>query len=306
LLLIANLTWPLVLLAGLWGGFDALDGVQFWQVYFVTMPHRWITLGLVFLDRQQFQQAPKSYVAVALVVAALCMATYGLTGGLTCLLAIDYAWNAWHFAAQHHGVFRIYGRLADPGRTTGLLAEKIALRGFLLYVILRVAAGTWAWPALEAWLLAADWLALAIPAFLLGRELFAWSPAGLGRLAYAASMLTLYAALLLAVHHRQPRLVLTLAAASALFHATEYLSLVTWAVGRKRSRGQGAAGLFGLIAAHWGLSLAAFALVLGLGGWLATRAGLEWWLLANVIVAYLHYAYDGMIWKLRRPVSYAN
>jgi hypothetical protein len=27
------------------------------------------------------------------------------------------------------------------------------------------------------------------------------------------------------------------------------------------------------------------------------------WLLVNVIVAFLHYTYDGMIWKSRRPAG---
>jgi hypothetical protein len=118
--------------------------------------------------------------------------------------------------------------------------------------------------------------------------------------------MALYGSLLMSVHYQQPRLMLTLATASALFHATEYLTLVTWSVQRKHGPHNATAGLFRYLAPQWGLTLATFAIVLGLGGWVLTQQGLQLWLLANVIVAYMHYTYDGMIWKLRRPVSYAN
>lgn len=306
LLLLANVTWPLIFLLGLWGGFDAHEGVRFWQIYFVTMPHRWITLALVFLDRQQFRQQPGMYLGLAILATLICSSVWLSTGTLMCLLAIDYVWNAWHFAAQHHGVLRIYGRLAEPARTASLLLEKVAMRGFLLYVIVRVAGGTWPSQPLEAWLAAADWVLLIIPALLLLREVVAVSAQGVGRIVYLTSVLTLYVVLLLSVHYRQPQWMLPLVTASALFHATEYLTLVSWAVRRKHGTASGDSGLFRYLAPQWGLTLAAFAIVLGLGGWLANQYGLQIWLLINVIVAYLHYAYDGMIWKLRRPVSYAN
>ena len=105
LLFLANLAWPALLLLEGWGGLDAHDGLQFWQVYFVTTPHRWITLALVFVDRRQFVQRPLTYVGLACVVTILCLTVRATTGTLTCLLAIDYAWNAWHFAAQHHGIY---------------------------------------------------------------------------------------------------------------------------------------------------------------------------------------------------------
>ena len=38
-------------------------------------------------------------------------------------------------------------------------------------------------------------------------------------------------------------------------------------------------------------------LVLGSFGWLLQKHLLEPWLLLNVIVAFLHYAYDGLIWR---------
>lgn len=48
LLFLANLAWPLLFLPGLAGRSET--AVDFWQVYFLTLPHRWITPVLVSLD----------------------------------------------------------------------------------------------------------------------------------------------------------------------------------------------------------------------------------------------------------------
>ena len=112
-------------------------------------------------------------------------------------------------------------------------------------------------------------------------------------------MLCLYSGLLWAVHERRLGLVLALATASALFHAIEYLFLVSWSV-RQRHAGLGSRmGLLGYLVPRWGLALGVFVVVLGAGGWLMDQRFLEAWLLINVIVAFLHYAYDGLIWRRR-------
>ena len=45
-----------------------------------------------------------------------------------------------------------------------------------------------------------------------------------------------------------------------------------------------------------------FILILGAGGWMMDQHLMQTWLLINVIVAFLHYAYDGLIWR-SRPAS---
>src|SRR5262245_53466254 len=194
-LLIANIGWPLLLLWQLGDGFSGRDGLQFWQIYFVTTPHRWITLALVFLDRERFSHRRFAFLAVALATVAACLSVLLTTGTLTCLLTIDYAWNAWHFAAQHHGVYRIYQRRSGPA-FTALAIEKWALRLFLLYVIVRVAGATWSYTTLERVLDTIDWLVLAVPAWLVVRDL----PSGGSRprTLYLLSMTALYVCLLAA------------------------------------------------------------------------------------------------------------
>jgi hypothetical protein len=291
LLLVANLAWPLLLLLLLNDGFSGRAGLQFWQVYFVTTPHRWITLALVFLDRQRFHQHRFAFLGLAATATMVCVGVRMATGALTCLLAVDYLWNAWHFAAQHHGIYRIYSRLGGSAVSFPTL-EKVAFRGFVLYVALRVASATWPEGEWENCLHLVDFAVLLVPVALLLRETIGSRAAATGRLAYLASVCVLYAALLWAVHQRKPGLVLALATASALFHAVEYLSVVSWSVQRRR-----ATGLLAHLAPRWGVALAVFALVLGVGGWLMDQWLVELWLLLNVVAAFLHYAYDGLIWK---------
>lgn len=298
LLLVANVAWPLALLAQLGDEFDGRPGLQFWQVYYVTTPHRWITLLLVFGDRDRFRQRRGAFVAVALVVVGACLGVRLTTGALTCLLAVDYVWNAWHFAAQHHGIYRIYDRMSDPARTRGVALEKWVMRGFLLYATLRVASATWPEAAVERWLRLGDWLAALVAVALVLRDLSRPPGASRGRTAYLLSVCALYTALLVAVHERALALVLALATASALFHAIEYLALVSWSVRQRRAAGS-QMGFLGVLAARWGFALAVFVLVLGAGGWLIDQRYVELWLTINVAVAFLHYAYDGMIWRRR-------
>jgi hypothetical protein len=293
-LLVANVAWPLLLLVQWNDGFGGHAGVSFWQLYFITTPHRWITLALVFLDRERLSQRWPAFVAVAGVVVAVCLGVRMSTGTLTCLLAIDYVWNAWHFAAQHHG---IYGRLSEPTRTSFLIVEKWSLRLFLLYVILRVAGATWSYAAVESWLLTIDWMVVAIPIGLVLFDLARGESHSRGRSLYLVSVCTLFLAMLWAVHTSQPRLVLSLATASALFHAIEYLTLVGWSVARRHGTLGDRMGLLGYLAPRWAIALAMFMVILGSSGWLLDQHLLKPWLLVNVIVAFLHYAYDGMIWR---------
>jgi hypothetical protein len=307
-LLVANVFWPLVLVAQLQEGFAGRDGLAFWQIYYITTPHRWITLALVFLDRERFGQRRGAFVAVAAAIGAACLGVQLSTGTLTCLLAIDYVWNAWHFAAQHHGIYRIYGRMSEPERTSGLFVEKWALRLFLLYVILRVAGATWSYTELELWLSRLDWAAVFVPLWLVISDLARARADSLGRTVYLVSVCALYLCLLWAVHTQRPALVLSLATASALFHAIEYLSLVGWTVQRRHAAAGERMGLLGYLAPRWAIALGIFLLVLGSAGWLLDQHLLKTWLLVNVVVAFLHYAYDGMIWRQRAqsPATYGK
>lgn len=300
LLFVANVFWPLLLLGMLWGGLDARDNIRFWQVYFVTTPHRWVTLALVFCDGARFRERSGAFLGVAAVVALFCLGVRTMTGTLTCLLAIDYAWNAWHFAAQHHGIFRIYGRMSQPERTGGMTLEKAAMRVFVLYVAFRVISSSWWTADVQTWFQTADFALLALPGWLLVREMTAFDRRAVGRMAYLVSWGVLYSGFLMSIRYSQPALVLMFATASALFHAVEYMSVVSWSVDSRHKKQTDRATLFSRLLPRWGLVLLVFMSIIGMGAWLWRHHWMQTFLLINVIVAFLHYSYDGMIWKSRK------
>ena len=73
-------------------------------------------------DRDRFRQRRGMFLGLALAFTALAFGVRLGTGALTCLLAIDYVWNAWHFASQHHGIYRVYDRLAGTVPAAGMAA----------------------------------------------------------------------------------------------------------------------------------------------------------------------------------------
>jgi hypothetical protein len=193
------------------------------------------------------------------------------------------------------------------------------MRGFLLYVILRMSGLEWSlfgswlagfvpagtvWNAarLEAVLGVIDWISLSAP---LALTAIVWPrrvTAPAGRRLYFASCLSLYIAILAAAHWHRGDLMVLLASVSALFHATEYLAVVSWAVQKRHSTGRTTGrNLIAALVPRWGLAVASFAVGLAVIGWVSDQRVLEVWLLLNVIAAFLHYAYDGLIWKHRPP-----
>jgi len=298
-LFIANIAWPLLLLLQFDDGFNGEPGIRFWQLYFITTPHRWITLAIVFLDGERLKARAGTFLAIAAGVVVFCVGVQLTTGALTCLMAIDYVWNAWHFASQHHGIYGIYGRLSGAPPSRGAAFEKWTMRGFLLYVILRIVSATWSEAAWTETLAMFDWFAIIVPVGLVAWASVQWRTLSAGRVLYLVSMLGLYSTLLWAVHQRRLGLVLILTTASALFHAVEYLALVSWSVQQRHEKLGGQMGALGHLVPRWGIALAVFVVVLGAGAWFMDQRFVEVWLLLNVMAAFLHYAYDGLIWRRR-------
>lgn len=299
LLLVANLFWPLLVL---WQYDASLSGrmsIQFWQIYFITTPHRWSTLALVLLDRQPVRARPRFFLGFAALVIVGCVGIRLGTGGLTCLLAVDYLWNAWHFAAQHHGIYRIYGRLSQTKPILPGWAERLLLRTFLLYCILRVAQVSLRPSFLTETLSLVDWLVPALPGIVVLCDLARFDHRSFGRLTYLLSVTLLFSGMLWAVHANQPAIVLALTTASAWFHASEYLAVIGWRLKKQDHDGSIDSRDQALkwIASRWAVSLLIFVVILGSFGWMLESHFLDFWLLINVIAAFLHYGYDGVLWK---------
>jgi hypothetical protein len=338
LFFIANLAWPLIVLAAVWSSWTTIWGessvvksLSFWQIYFISTPHRWITLALVFFDEDRFKQRPRAFVGIGLFFIVVVAGVVLCTGTTLLLVAIDYFWNSWHFAAQHSGISRIYARQARPEEQTRGWWEKILLRAFILFVILRAGALSCAPnclphetpdPLLGGHLnqlfgldvaaltglcasfsyLGERWLdvVMLIPAILLiGGELLRFRSSAIGRVAYLGSVIAIYTTALLACHYHLTPLLLGTLLAIALFHATEYMAIVSWAVIRKGAKG----GTLGRLVPRWTLALALFMGVLAISAWAMDTHMQREWAVLTIAVSFLHYAYDGMIWKARKPAA---
>jgi hypothetical protein len=320
LFFVANSFWPLLLFVDRLGGIATHQGLLFWQIYFVTAPHRWITLILVSVDHHKGVDRRKQFLAFGTAILIGCTCLKMGTGSLLCLGAIDYIWNAWHFASQHHGVFRIYSRrmqgsgvnaTARPTTPNRLMrwgpsCEKALFRGFMLYVIARVAGWGWSEGPLDGfqWVASVDWFVLAIPVAFIGRQ--CWRTmisrqATLASCLYLISVMTLFMSLLMASHYESTSWVVQLALASAIFHSLEYMSIVTWSMGKtpRESRSNALTKL----SAMWLLFLLVFVVVIGLGNYLLARGYFEFWVFVNIVVAFWHYCFDGMIWRSRKGSS---
>jgi hypothetical protein len=140
-----------------------------------------------------------------------------------------------------------------------------------------------------------------LPLLLLAGEAVRFRPSAAGRLTYLASVIGGYAALLVSIHYHHTLWTLAIALALSLFHATEYLAVVTWSV--RLRQGKGGQGVLAYLAPRWGLTLLLFIFVLAASGYLLDTRYHNLWAVATISVSYLHYAYDGLIWKARRPAA---
>lgn len=274
--------------------------VEFWQIYFLTAPHRWITLFLVAMDPDRREGRSHLFAWIAVITAGIVLGVWVGVGSFTCLVLVDFIWNAWHFASQHGGILRIYGRMGGGGRP---VLERWGFRVFVTYTALRTAGWitglTETSPMARNLMNSLDMGVLVLPAMLLGLELLDRPWQRRGKVLYLTSVISMYTVLLFAIRSGDHYLVIAMSAASAAFHAVEYMAIVTYYAWRRRESGS-EAGPFRKMTRHWLRILAIYMITLGVISQYADRNMKELYMGLNLWAAFLHYAYDGMIWKLRR------
>jgi hypothetical protein len=281
------------------------SSLTFWQVYFITTPHRWITLLLVATDPDKRQGRTYYFLFLAVAAAMIVGGVRWTVGGFTCLMAIDYIWNAWHFGAQHGGILRIFSLKSGGGGSRGL--ELNTMRFFPAYVSVRLVAELNGWlevtPAALAVIQVLDVLFLLFPMILVGKELLHSPAQRPGKVLYLLNVCAMYAAMLVCLRTGRHTQLIMLTVANAMFHAVEYLAIVTFYAWKRQE--QGSASPFQSMARDWLRVLATYIVLLGVVSNLLDNSRYEFvvqlFIGANLWAAYLHYAFDGMIWKLRRP-----
>jgi hypothetical protein len=321
LLFVANLAWPLVVLLAVLRTLDDSHPLTLFQVYFLSTPHRWITLVLVFCDSDRFWKEPVKFGGVGLLLIGAGLALVGVAIGipvmlesmglpnavpyaansLVLLMMVDYVWNAWHFAAQHAGIARIYGRLTRSEQPLEHAEfEKMAIRTLVLWVFVRFAihiastteAGTsvaWVGP----WLQWIDPFVLIPAAILLAREITSFRRQCLGRLLYIASVFGIYSGQLVAIRLDSGTWMKAFFFAGAIFHAVEYLAVCNWSVQKRTT------GIWHYQVTRTGLAVVVFMAVIGVTNYAVNSQSVYAWQLITLLVSLLHYAYDGIIWRAR-------
>ena len=273
--------------------------VEFWQVYFLTAPHRWITLLLVATDPDRREGRQGWFMGLAIVTALIVAGVWLGFKDLTCLVLADFIWNAWHFASQHGGVLRIYGRMGGGGRP---VMERWGFRIFVTYTALRTAGAlngfSENYPLAGTIMNLTDHGVLALPVLLLAFELVDRPWQRIGKVLYLTSVVSMYTVLLFAIRAHNHSLLIAMSAATAAFHSVEYFAILTFYAWRRREVGSDSA--FRRMAVHWGRILAIFLILFGIVSQQLDRNLKELYMALNLWAAFLHYAYDGMIWKLRR------
>jgi hypothetical protein len=88
LFFVANVAWPVVVLTTLIASIDTTDPLNLFVVYFLSTPHRWITLVLVFCDSERFRKEPVKFGGLAVGLVALGLALVGIAAGLPSLFAL--------------------------------------------------------------------------------------------------------------------------------------------------------------------------------------------------------------------------
>jgi hypothetical protein len=145
----------------------------------------------------------------------------------------------------------------------------------------------------SSWLDWVDPFAVLPILWLLARELTAFRPQCLGRVTYLVNVAAIYIAQLWAVRRGDDRWMSALFLAGAVFHATEYLAIVSWSVRRKST------GVWRYLVPRYSLSLLVFMTVLMVTNVMLAAHSLYAWALVTLFVSLFHYGFDGIIWKSR-------
>lgn len=293
LICIANIWWPILLLPTM----TSLSGtaIDFWQVYFITLPHRWITLTIFLVESDSVKSHGKILGIMAATIVIGMVTLFTCTGDFLCLAVVDFAWNSWHFASQHAGIHSIYSQ--KSGRSQNRFS-KWFIRGLVAYALIRTPSWFDFWSLRANWLPMLDFVMLSFAAALLILILFSIRKTNAICIIYLTSVVTLYSSMILACHFYFFRAVVALSTASATFHALEYLALFSMRVRPLQIHEK--KSLPEYISTHWINYLLFFATLIGLLGFTLDSCdpiARQIWIGINLGAAMMHYTLDGLIWK---------
>jgi tetratricopeptide (TPR) repeat protein len=310
---------PVVMLArGTW----ATAQLYLFVASFGALGHHLPGMLRAYGDRGLFGRFRWRFVVAPVFLLASCI-TLAFVARSALTLAV-LAWGTWHGAMQVHGFARIYdAKAGNTGTWAARLDQALALSWFV--TVLAWSAGSVTWvldallksgvPPVSAATVEAVRLALfaatgAITLAWLVRTALTWrrAPPSLLKLALLASALGFFAWANLFFTDRLLAVVLF-----ETFHDVQYLSIV-WLFNRRRAASDPQAGPFTrLLFRPRALLLVAYvALCFAYGSLNVVQVKLPQQQLATVLAGvlaasgFLHFYYDGFIWKLRESDTRAG
>jgi hypothetical protein len=277
--------------------------------------HQPLTLGFVYADGRQFAQRRSLFVLAPVVAVGVALAA--VRWNLWIAVPVAAVWNTVHTLQQRYGLSRIYSRKAGYGSA---FLDRALVYSWMVAALLLVAANTATTHLLDRVDLGANndaavriladarpyALALFVPVAILTacvtialvRQEARTAQPNPAKWLYQAGSLGLIASIAI---NPAAGFVAYVAA-----HAVEY-TIVVYRNARTRTKGPDGertplgrlaltrAGRFAYVAAVMGGAYAVHALVVGPS-----------YLVVLYVIGSLHFLYDGVIWKLRRPAVAAT
>ncbi|MCA9521736.1 MAG: hypothetical protein KC609_12215 [Myxococcales bacterium] len=277
-------------------------------VLLVNYVHRHYTFLLVYGDRAEFHKHKSAYVIWPLVAVAVTALSVQLSF-FTVLAGISVAWTIYHTIAQKFGILRVYGGKAGYGKRwidLGFVWSGLLLVVLVVFarertgILAQYAFGRRAIQLLEPLLPILPWLrdlAAALFAAFVGlfavEEIRNRQRLSLGRVAFAISILALYALFL--------RSLITAYIVFGFSHALEYVVFVNAFVRSKYRRlPENHSPVARAVRRYW-VVVPTVTLLLALFSYGGLRWDAKWFGVYIVGSSFLHFIYDGLIWKVRKP-----
>ena len=269
--------------------------------------HRHLTFALVYLEKEEFSRRPGSYIVLPIAFALL-TAVFLHFGLFMALLTLSILWTMYHSVAQKKGITRIYARKAGYGRSW---IDKGVIFSWFAWLVLAVAgreqdtllhfgSGQTIMDIIGDYigiLTMASWPVLAIALGFTGlyvyTELQNRRRMSVPKNLYILSVLMLYAIFLYDF--------LVGYIVFAFTHAVEYIAFVNLYIKRKYRQRESITSLLARAARHqwvWSTAFSLSIVALCLAGIYLDRGVFVTYIVGS---SFLHFIYDGWIWKVRRP-----
>lgn len=277
-------------------------------VLLVNYVHRHYTFLLVYGDRAEFEKHKTAYLLWPLAALAVTAASLGF-GFFALLAGLSVAWTMYHTIAQKFGLLRVYAAKAGYGRRwvdLGFVWSWLALVVFVVYlrersgVLPQFAFGRQVLALLEPHLALVEvgrYLALAavilFTTLFLVDELRNRHRLSLGRVIFALSTVGLYALFF--------RSLVAAYIAFGFSHALEYVVFVNAFTRAKYERLPSNRSLVARAVRRYWVVVPTVTAMLALFSYLGLRWDEKWFGVYIVGSSFLHFVYDGLIWKVRKP-----